>query len=78
MKQPLMSVEKSMGVSGFLQPTLSDSYISVSIDLVEVANNLNAPEGFLVQARDGTEDSSEIMGRFLTETQWKKEIPLFH
>ena len=32
---------------------------------VEVANNLNAPEGFLVQARNGTSDSSEIIGTFL-------------
>lgn len=32
---------------------------------VEVANNLNAPEGFLVQARDGTEDTSAIIGTFL-------------
>ena len=32
---------------------------------VEVANSLNPPEGFLVQARNGTEDSSEIIGTFL-------------
>ena len=32
---------------------------------VEVANSLNPPEGFLVQARSGTEDSSEIIGTFL-------------
>ena len=30
-----------------------------------MANNLNAPEGFLVQARSGTSDSSEIIGTFL-------------
>ena len=30
-----------------------------------MANNLNAPEGFLVQARSGTNDSSEIIGTFL-------------
>ena len=32
---------------------------------VEVANSLNAPEGFLVQARDGTEENSTIIGTFL-------------
>ena len=32
---------------------------------VEVANTLNPPEGFLVQARSGLEDSSEIIGTFL-------------
>ena len=30
-----------------------------------MANNLNAPEGFLVQARNGASDSSEIIGTFL-------------
>ena len=33
--------------------------------IVEVANSLNAPEGFLVQARDGTEENSTIIGTFL-------------
>ena len=33
--------------------------------LVEVANTLNPPEGFLVQARSGPEDSSNIIGTFL-------------
>ena len=32
---------------------------------VELANNLNDPEGFLIQARNGTEDTSEIIGTFL-------------
>ena len=30
-----------------------------------MANSLNPPEGFLVQGRSGTEDSSEIIGTFL-------------
>ena len=33
--------------------------------IVELANNLNDPEGFLIQARNGTEDTSEIVGTFL-------------
>ena len=32
---------------------------------VELATNLNAAEGFLIQARNGTDDSSEIIGTFL-------------
>ena len=32
---------------------------------VEVANRLNAPEDFLVQARDGANVTSEIIGTFL-------------
>ena len=32
---------------------------------VELANNLNDPEGFLIQARNGTDVSSEIIGTFL-------------
>ena len=32
---------------------------------VEVANSLHAPEGFLVQARNGTEENSTIIGTFL-------------
>ena len=32
---------------------------------VELANNLNDPEGFLIQARNGTEDTSEITGTFV-------------
>ena len=28
-------------------------------------NDLNDPEGFLIQARNGTEDTSEIIGTFL-------------
>jgi hypothetical protein len=33
--------------------------------VVELANNLNDPEGFLIQARNGTEVTSEIIGTFL-------------
>ena len=32
---------------------------------VELANTLNDPEGFLIQARSGTDTSSEIIGTFL-------------
>ena len=32
---------------------------------VELANTLNDPEGFLIQARNGTDVSSEIIGTFL-------------
>ena len=32
---------------------------------VELANTLNDPEGFLIQARSGTDNSSEIIGTFL-------------
>ena len=32
---------------------------------VEVANSLNAPEGFLVQACDGANVTSKIIGTFL-------------
>jgi hypothetical protein len=44
------------------------SYIYTSINflfIVELANNLNDPEGFLIQARNGTEVTSEIIGTFL-------------
>ena len=36
------------------------------IHAVEVKTTLNAPEGYLVQARSGTDDSSEIIGTFLS------------
>ena len=32
---------------------------------VELATSLNDPEGFLIQARNGTDVSSEIVGTFL-------------
>ena len=35
---------------------------------VELANTLNDPEGFLIQARNGTDNSSEIIGTFLDPT----------
>ena len=61
-----------MEVSGFLYNLFSVivnmRITCMFVDLVEVANDLNAPEGYLVQARDGTEDSSEIIGTFLDPT----------
>ena len=36
-----------------------------SILTVELATSLNDPEGFLIQARSGTDVSSEIIGTFL-------------
>ena len=42
---------------------------------VEVANSLNPPEGFLVQARSGTEDSSEIIGTFLDPSVVRERNP---
>ena len=35
------------------------------IFIVELANSLNDPEGFLIQARNGINISSEIIGTFL-------------
>ena len=49
--------------------------MAISTDLVEVANDLNAPEGYLVQARDGTEDSSEIIGTFLDRNTVQERNP---
>jgi hypothetical protein len=50
--------------------TCSSSYTIAKSTLlwcftVELANNLNDPEGFLIQARNGTEVTSEIVGTFL-------------
>ena len=47
--------------------------------IVEVANDLNAPEGYLVQARYGNETASEIVGEFLgtsTVQQRSRTVPL--
>ena len=38
------------------------------IHAVEVRTTLNSPEGYLVQARSGTDDSSEIIGTFLSRS----------
>ena len=75
MKQTLTSVEGSTGVSGFLGLHHHSDGMCMSVDLVEVANDLNPPEGYLVQARDGTEDSSEIIGTFLNRTVVRERNP---
>ena len=53
--------------------------ISITHAAVEVRTTLNAPEGYLVQARSGTDDSSEIIGTFLnriTVMDRNSDIPL--
>ena len=78
MKQRLVSVEKFMEVSGFLYNLFSVIVMRITcmfVDIVEVANDLNAPEGYLVQARDGTEDSSEIIGTFLDRSIVQERNP---
>ena len=42
---------------------------------VELANSLNDPEGFLIQARNGTDTSSEIIGTFLDPTVVRARNP---
>ena len=37
----------------------------IILSTVELANTLNDPEGYLIQARNGTDVSSEIIGTFL-------------
>ena len=43
---------------------------------VELANTLNDPEGFLIQARNGTNVSSEIIGIFLDPLDVQMRNPL--
>ena len=45
------------------------------VHLVEVATDLNPPEGYLVQARDGTEVSSAIIGTFLNRSVVEERAP---
>ena len=43
---------------------------------VELANTLNDPEGFLIQARNGSNVSSEIIGTFLDPLDVRMRNPL--